>query len=60
VSATGGAGGRAQAPRTRSVRIIWLLEELEIPYALERVAFAPPAKRFFEARPAFARAVGAE
>jgi glutathione S-transferase len=35
------------APRTRSVRILWLLEELEIPYQLERVEFLPPAKRFF-------------
>ena len=26
------------APQTRSVRIIWLLEELEVPYELETVA----------------------
>ena len=25
------------APRTRSVRILWLLEELGLPYELERV-----------------------
>ncbi len=35
------------APRTRSVRILWLLEELGLPYELERVDFLPPAKRFF-------------
>ena len=35
------------APRTRSVRILWLLEELGLPYELERVEFEPPAKRFF-------------
>ena len=35
------------APRTRSVRILWLLEELGLPYQLERVEFRPPAKTFF-------------
>ncbi|MGH0035744.1 MAG: glutathione S-transferase family protein [Myxococcota bacterium] len=35
------------APRTRSARIVWLLEELELPYRLERVEFQPPARRFF-------------
>ena len=35
------------APRTRSVRIAWLLEELGLPYALERVEFQPPARDFF-------------
>jgi glutathione S-transferase len=35
------------APRTRSVRILWLLEELGLPYELERVDFLPPAKNFF-------------
>ena len=35
------------APRTRSVRILWLLEELGLPYELERVDFQPPAKNFF-------------
>ena len=35
------------APRTRSVRILWLLEELGLPYQLERVDFLPPAQRFF-------------
>lgn len=35
------------APRTRSMRVLWLLEELGVPYALERVRFVPPATRFF-------------
>lgn len=35
------------APRTRSVRILWLLEELGLPYQLERVDFVPPARKFF-------------
>jgi glutathione S-transferase len=35
------------APRTRAVRILWLLEELGLPYQLERVGFRPPAKAFF-------------
>jgi glutathione S-transferase len=35
------------APLTRAVRVAWLLEELGLPYALERVAFAPPTTRFF-------------
>jgi glutathione S-transferase len=35
------------APRTRAVRILWLLEELGLPYELERVEFLPPAKNFF-------------
>jgi glutathione S-transferase len=35
------------APLTRAVRVLWLLEELDVPYELERVDFAPPAKRFF-------------
>jgi len=38
------------APRTRSVRILWLLEELGLPYELERVDFLPPAKSFFSQR----------
>jgi glutathione S-transferase len=38
------------APRTRSVRVLWLLEELGIPYALERVTFVAPATRFFVQR----------
>jgi len=35
------------APRTRAVRVVWLLEELELPYELVRVAFEPPARSFF-------------
>jgi glutathione S-transferase len=35
------------APRTRSIRVLWLLEELGLPYDLERVEFLPPAKNFF-------------
>jgi len=38
------------APRTRSVRILWLLEELDLPYELQRVDFLPPAKQFFAQR----------
>jgi glutathione S-transferase len=38
------------APLTRAVRIVWLLEELGLPYRLERVDFLPPAKRFFAQR----------
>ena len=35
------------APRTRAVRIAWLLEELALPYELERVDFEPTATAFF-------------
>jgi len=35
------------APQTRAVRILWLLEELGLPYELERVDFLPPAESFF-------------
>jgi glutathione S-transferase len=35
------------APRTRSIRIAWLLEELELPYELVRVTFRPTAREFF-------------
>jgi len=35
------------APRTRSVRVAWLLEELELPYELVRSEFVPPQHRFF-------------
>jgi glutathione S-transferase len=38
------------APLTRAVRIAWLLEELGLPYQLERVEFLPPAKHFFAQR----------
>jgi len=35
------------APRTRSIRVRWLLEELELPHQLEVVEFRPPARNFF-------------
>jgi glutathione S-transferase len=35
------------APRTRAVRVVWLLEELGLPYELVRVPFQPPATKFF-------------
>lgn len=35
------------APRTRAVRVRWLLEELALPYTLERVAFVAPTGGFF-------------
>jgi glutathione S-transferase len=35
------------APRTRSVRIAWLLEELGLPYELAREEFTPPSRDFF-------------
>jgi len=39
------------APRTRSVRIHWLLEELGIPYTLETVDFVPPSTPFAQRTP---------
>ena len=35
------------APRTRAIRIRWLLEELGLPHELRRVSFAPPTGGFF-------------
>ncbi len=35
------------APRTRAVRIVWLLEELSLPYQLELVEFQPTSDTFF-------------
>ncbi len=39
------------APRTRSVRVRWLLEELGVPYALERVDFNVPKTAFSQSTP---------
>jgi glutathione S-transferase len=38
------------APRTRSARVLWLLEELGLPYELERVEFLPTSSTFFQQR----------
>lgn len=35
------------APRTRSVRVRWLLEELNLPYQLHEVTFVPTQNQFF-------------
>lgn len=35
------------APRTRAVRIVWLLEELALPYDLLSVTFQPTTSSFF-------------
>jgi glutathione S-transferase len=40
------------AQRTRSIRIVWLLEELGIPYELVTVAFNPPRHSFEQNTPA--------
>jgi glutathione S-transferase len=40
------------AQRTRSIRILWLLEELRIPYELATVAFIPPRYSFEQNTPA--------
>jgi glutathione S-transferase len=39
------------APRTRSIRILWLLEELRIPYELATPAFKPPRSSFEQDTP---------
>lgn len=39
------------APRTRSVRVRWLLEELGLPYELRTVEFSPPSRTFSQATP---------
>jgi len=40
------------ARRTRSIRIVWLLEELGIPYELATVPFKPPRHSFEQNTPA--------
>src|SRR6185503_714483 len=39
------------APRTRSIRVRWLLEELGVPYDLRRVDFTVPTKAFDQHTP---------
>ena len=39
------------APRTRSIRLLWLLEELGLPYTIEKVAFTPKPQPFTQATP---------
>lgn len=39
------------APRTRSIRILWLLEELGIPFELETQEYRPPAMPFAQKTP---------
>jgi glutathione S-transferase len=39
------------APRTRSVRIRWLLEELGVPYELRTVEFSRPSRTFSQRTP---------
>lgn len=39
------------APRTRSVRVRWLLEELGLPYELRRLTFKPSQKAFTQDTP---------
>lgn len=39
------------APRTRSVRILWLLEELGLPYELIKVPFTPKPRPFGQDTP---------
>ena len=39
------------AARTRSLRIVWLLEELGLPYELASVGFEPPARPFSQHTP---------
>jgi glutathione S-transferase len=39
------------APLSRSLRIVWLLEELALPYQLERMEFVPPERPFGQRTP---------
>jgi glutathione S-transferase len=43
------------SPRTRSVRIYWLLEELGLPYELQVVEFTPPAGKTFAQQTPFGK-----
>ncbi len=43
------------APRTRAVRVAWLLEELALPYALERVEFLPNDTKFYQQKTPFGK-----
>jgi len=43
------------APLTRSVRILWLLEELGIPYEVEDVEFEPTRDTFFQQKTPFGK-----
>jgi glutathione S-transferase len=39
------------APRTRSIRVLWLLEELGVPFELETQEYRPPATPFAQKTP---------
>jgi glutathione S-transferase len=38
-------------PRTRSLRVIWLCEEMGLPYELKRETFGQPSPEFLQANP---------
>ena len=40
-----------QAPRTRSLRVLWLLEELGLPFELVTIEYQPPATPFAQQTP---------
>jgi glutathione S-transferase len=40
------------APRTRSMRVIWMAEELGLPYTLKPVSLREPSAEFLKANPA--------
>lgn len=43
------------APRTRALRVLWLLEELELPFELVTVPFTAPAREFFSQQTPFGK-----
>ena len=43
------------APRTRAVRVRWLLEELGVPHELARVEFNRPSHTFAQSTPSSSR-----